>query len=188
MKARASLSIFIAAMVLSIHPLAAQKTSGNPQSVAVQNDSSVFFKNNLFPTAGLITGFTLSGNYERILWQNPNRSLRALTLRVGVGKNWMETWFLIGNVKYELRTYTGMLGFLVGKRGSNFDFGMGATVLDGTTLTTSIFSYTETKGQYQDVNLAMNLGYRYQKPGDNFIFRCGLGWPDGLYVSLGLSF
>jgi hypothetical protein len=32
------------------------------------------------------------------------------------------------------------------------------------------------------------IGYRKQKPGSNFIFRTGIGFPDLLYVSWGLSF
>jgi hypothetical protein len=32
------------------------------------------------------------------------------------------------------------------------------------------------------------IGYRKQKPGSNFIFRTGIGFPDLLYVSWGVSF
>lgn len=32
------------------------------------------------------------------------------------------------------------------------------------------------------------IGYRKQKPGSRFIFRTGIGFPDALYVSWGVSF
>ena len=32
------------------------------------------------------------------------------------------------------------------------------------------------------------IGYRIQKPGGHFIFRTGVGWPEALYVGLGVSF
>ena len=33
-----------------------------------------------------------------------------------------------------------------------------------------------------------SIGYRKQKPGSRFIFRTGIGFPDALYVSWGVSF
>ena len=33
-----------------------------------------------------------------------------------------------------------------------------------------------------------SIGYRKQKPGSHFIFRTGIGFPDALYVSWGVSF
>jgi hypothetical protein len=36
--------------------------------------------------------------------------------------------------------------------------------------------------------LSGSIGYRIQKPGGHFIFRTGLGWPEALYVGLGVSF
>lgn len=35
---------------------------------------------------------------------------------------------------------------------------------------------------------AVNIGYRYQKPGGKFIFRTGGGWPEAAYVSIGRAF
>jgi hypothetical protein len=33
-----------------------------------------------------------------------------------------------------------------------------------------------------------NIGYRFQKPDSNFIFRTGIGWPEALYIGVGVSF
>ena len=35
---------------------------------------------------------------------------------------------------------------------------------------------------------AVSLGIRSQKPGKHFVFRAGLGYPEGIYVGLGHSF
>ena len=32
------------------------------------------------------------------------------------------------------------------------------------------------------------IGYRFQKPGGKFVFRTGIGFPESLYLSLGLCF
>jgi len=33
-----------------------------------------------------------------------------------------------------------------------------------------------------------SIGYRMQKPNGHFIFRTGVGWPEALYIDLGVSF
>ncbi|GEM_PF-2316273 len=35
---------------------------------------------------------------------------------------------------------------------------------------------------------AAAIGYRYQKPKGGFVFRTGLGWVDGIYLSFGSAF
>ncbi|WP_416866433.1 MAG: hypothetical protein ACMVP2_01520 [Imperialibacter sp.] len=35
---------------------------------------------------------------------------------------------------------------------------------------------------------ALNVGYRYQKPDGNFLFRAGIGTPEGGYLSVGIAF
>jgi uncharacterized protein (UPF0264 family) len=36
--------------------------------------------------------------------------------------------------------------------------------------------------------ITATIGWRNQKPGDNFMFRMGASWPEALYISLGVSF
>ncbi|MEQ8417073.1 MAG: hypothetical protein RIB71_21505 [Imperialibacter sp.] len=35
---------------------------------------------------------------------------------------------------------------------------------------------------------ALNVGYRYRKPDGNFLFRAGVGAPEGGYLSVGIAF
>lgn len=41
---------------------------------------------------------------------------------------------------------------------------------------------------YNELFPSFSIGYRSQKPQSNFIFRTGVGWPETLYVSWGVSF
>jgi len=43
-------------------------------------------------------------------------------------------------------------------------------------------------GDFQGLFPSGSLGYRKQKPGSHFIFRTGIGFPDAMYVSWGVSF
>lgn len=43
-------------------------------------------------------------------------------------------------------------------------------------------------GDLQGLLPSFSVGYRKQKPGSHFIFRTGVGFPDALYVSWGVSF
>lgn len=45
-----------------------------------------------------------------------------------------------------------------------------------------------TFGDYTSWTPAVSVGYRYQKPTGGFIFRTGAGFPDGVYLSIGLAF
>ena len=43
--------------------------------------------------------------------------------------------------------------------------------------------------KYYDIfPLSGSIGYRMQKPNGHFIFRTGVGWPEALYIDLGVSF
>ena len=35
---------------------------------------------------------------------------------------------------------------------------------------------------------ALNIGYRFQKPNESFVFRCGVGLPELIYFGFGLAF
>lgn len=164
----------------------------SPDSTKVNSDLKTQLeleKNALYITGGLIGGFVFSGNYEHILWQNHHLFLRSVHLRAGVGKLWLKGFsgFIYWS-EYELRTYTATFGLLAGRRNSFLEFGVGAVYLDGTLSTHSGWTGAEETNPYRDINLSMYLGYRYQKAGQPFVFRGGLGYPDGLYLSLGICF
>jgi hypothetical protein len=44
------------------------------------------------------------------------------------------------------------------------------------------------KGDYINCTPAVSIGYRYQRPIGGFVFRTGIGFPDGVYLSFDLAF
>jgi hypothetical protein len=50
------------------------------------------------------------------------------------------------------------------------------------------FQPEPSKGDYTSLTPAAFVGYRYQKAAGGFVFRTGIGFPDGIYVAIGLAF
>jgi hypothetical protein len=50
------------------------------------------------------------------------------------------------------------------------------------------FQPEPSKGDYTSLTPAASVGYRYQKAPGGFVFRTGIGFPDGIYVAIGLAF
>jgi hypothetical protein len=133
-------------------------------------------KNSLYITAGIYPeGMygNITGNYERVVHEFPKSFFQAFQLRVGAGPwvAWMSdgiNFFSVGSL-------------LMGRSGSHLETGMGV-----------LFTYYPDKKEWgpivNDRHIAGNLGYRFQRPGGGFLFRAGLGWPEGFYVSLGYCF
>lgn len=116
-------------------------------------------------TLGII--FSAIGSYEFIFWQHKRTHL-ATFARAGYGGYAI----LLGS--------TGSLvlaegGILTGVNKSHFEAAIG-------------MSYFMEKEDNRYLTPAVSFGYRLQKPGGRFIFRTGLGYPEALYVGLGVSF
>lgn len=80
------------------------------------------------------------------------------------------------------------MGLLAGRRNSFLEFGIGASYFEGSAITTSGWTGNSVESAYDELLPALMLGYRFQQPGNSFVFRTGLGIPDGLYISLGFAF
>jgi hypothetical protein len=133
-------------------------------------------KNSLFGTLGyypegMYTNIT--GNYERLIVEFPESFFRAVHLRVGGGP-WV-AWMADGV------NFFAVTSLLMGRSGSHLETGMGV-----------LFTYHPDRREWHpivnDRHLAGNLGYRFQRPGGEFVWRAGLGWPEGFYLSLGWCF
>jgi hypothetical protein len=111
---------------------------------------------------------TLMGNYERALYQPYDKFLTSIGVRIGVGR-WV-VWGDIGN------HYIATLQVLSGKAKSHLEIGAGAVA--GAVNVHAI----------RKIRPAGNLGYRFQKPGGVVLLRAGIGFPEALYLSLGLCF
>jgi hypothetical protein len=65
-------------------------------------------------------------------------------------------------------------GVLIGRRNSYFEF-------------TGGWHYGISEW-YDFIPVGGSAGYRFQKPGGHFIFRTGIGYTEGIYAGIGLSF
>jgi hypothetical protein len=133
-------------------------------------------RNSVYGTAGILIEDmygNITANYERILFTFPKSFVQAIQLRAGAGP-WV-AWMSDGV------NFFSVMSLLMGKSNSHLETGMGV-----------IFTYHPDTDIWapivNDRHIAGNIGYRYQKPGGWFVFRTGLGWPEGMYLSFGYCF
>lgn len=149
------------------------------------------FKNGIYVaggTFGSVYGF-INGSYERMLWGNRNPLARSFFIRASIGSlkgEGITGLFISSDIK--VTTYMGILGMLIGTKSSLLELGAGAVYMVGTETTYGWWSGTRVTRDVNDMAPALTVGYRYQKPGDNFIFRAGIGFPEIYYLSLGFCF
>ena len=109
--------------------------------------------------------FTATAYYERMFQRNAQTSKISTFIKAGYGgaAYWED----------ESQYILGQFGILTGVRKHHLEVSAGLVkFLD----------------DYDPFPLAGSIGYRIQKPGGHFIFRTGVGWPESLYIGLGLSF
>lgn len=109
----------------------------------------------------------VSVNIEQQILYNPDKFFSTMSLRIGGGY-----WSSWGNEGYDI---VGTINYLSGSGGNHMEMGFGMAFSPG---------YDETYGFIP----AAHLGYRFQKPGGWMVFRAGVGVPEALYLSLGVSF
>lgn len=126
-----------------------------------------FKKNSIYGTLGAGYVFDFTGNYERMIFYPLNRKIQSVGIRLSAGPG--------VSVFVSFMQYISTLTVLTGKGNNHFEFGAGADFI---------------KAKYEDWQIApvVNLGYRFQKPGGDYIFRTGTGFPELLYLSVGFCF
>ncbi len=145
-------------------------------------------KNIVYGTASLFRYMaSVSANYERIIKFKENAPLKYSIIKIGYGE-WAD-WGESGNY-----IIVGLSG-LTGSRASHFESHLGLTVLYFISDYELELDWKEyinephpSKSDFIKYYPSFALGYRYQKPGGYFVFRTGSGFPEYLYVSLGISF
>ncbi|CAD5262707.1 MULTISPECIES: hypothetical protein [unclassified Imperialibacter] len=94
------------------------------------------------------------------------------------------------NRRFYLRGIAGQFGDLINQEWTGYLAVMPAWVFGNGNnhLETGVGLTLVSPSNSPEVWAALNLGYRYQKPGEALIFRAGGGIPEGAYISLGLAF
>jgi hypothetical protein len=126
-------------------------------------------------------------NYERMIISFEKGTLVGLWSKIGFG-GW-GVWSTGG--PYQSVT----LGILTGAEKNHFELNVGGARMynrSGYKHDQDINNYLSEpqpqKSDYVNIKLVGTAGYRYQKPNGNFLFRCGIGYPETSYVGFGVAF
>ena len=129
-----------------------------------------------------------NANYERQLVQFEGNSLIGLWGKVGLGAYGI----LFGpSGPYQHLS----LGLLTGKKLSHFELSFGGARMfdkNGFEHNQDISDFHKEpapeKSSYVSLSPVGSIGYRYQNPTGNIIFRTGLGYPEAVFIGLGAAF
>jgi hypothetical protein len=151
-------------------------TAGKCQEKNLNNDPAGLKKNAFYGTVGFFPDglySTVMGNFERMLFKLPDSFLNSFWIRISAGP-W-SAWGARGT------NYVSAISAIMGRKSVHFEIGSGL-----------LLTYDPVEKKFdpivRDRHLAGNAGFRYQKPGGHFIFRTGLGWPEGIYLCMGICF
>lgn len=121
-------------------------------------------KNTFFATFAPGGYSFILGSYERMIISNPESFITSSW--VGIGGGIVAEWFGDDGLAFKA-FYTG----LTGPNNNHLEFNLGITYMTAVSTT---------------VTPLATVGYRYQKANGHFLFRIGGGWPENLFLSLGL--
>lgn len=151
----------------------------NAQDVSLNAETKLNTKNNIFVSVGttlIFSAFTVS--YERNIL---NRPLSEWNIRGAWGMN-APLWGIV------MHHYLVDLCYISGKSNHHLEACFGTTMF----FDQSYYKYYkndpdiyEPFSYFTDWYPSAYLGYRYKKPGGNFLFRVGLGWPEQFGVGVG---
>ena len=177
------LLLFCLFLLVSTLPSFAQATSDTTEL-----EPARLKKNAIYVTLGTVS---LAGayniNYERMIVGFDQGSVQGLWAKAGVG--YWGVWSVGG--PYQSLT----LGILTGPKSSHFELNAGVARMvnqqgydNAELINGDNPEQPPLRSDYIDINPVGSMGYRYQKPGGHFLFRAGLGYPETLYVGLGVAF
>lgn len=107
-------------------------------------------------------------NYEKTLQTREKGLIKIISVKLGAGQ--------LGSLFDQTITFVHSgVHALTGKKNNHLDASIGVT----------FFSYQHSSSKFLP---AGSIAYRFQKPMGHFVFRTGVGFPEGVFVSLGAAF
>lgn len=158
--------VFTAGFFLLLTASASAQADSTATAGQTEESRPLLHRNVIHGSLGVGPVFAATAFYEHIFLQ-PANSKVAVYARAGFGGMAV---LLADNSRYVL----AQGGILTGTKNSHFEAALGAC-------------YLFDKG-LEGYAPALSVGYRLQKPGSHFMFRTGLGFPEDLYVGIGVSF
>lgn len=143
-------------------------TSMNSQTTSSDNNLKLLKKNifhvSLAPDVAYNAAHVF---YDRIIYEKNNIAAFA---RVGYG-GWLALLVNSGT------TVVGQGGILIGSQNGRFEAAVGA----------GFMKQTQNSSEHDKTVPAINIGYRSQKRDKHFVFRTGIGYPEGIYAGFGYA-
>ncbi len=170
--------ILLVAIIILSHTIYGQSEQVNPERIR---------KNVVQASAGAMVVVGAYGiNYERLLVQFEDNSLIGLWGKAGLGE-----WAEYGNNGGGYQRL--MVGLLTGKSRGHLELNLGGARMYNKRGFENYWMINDPqvkpiKSNYVQRNPVGSLGYRFQKREGGFLFRTGLGYPEGIFVGLGASF
>ncbi|MGB3779358.1 MAG: hypothetical protein WA960_13445 [Tunicatimonas sp.] len=170
--------ILLVAIIILSHAVYGQSEQVSPERI---------HKNVVQASAGSMVVVGAYGiNYERLLVQFEDNSLIGLWGKAGIGG-----WAEYGNNGGDYQQLTA--GLLIGKSRGHLELNLGGARMYNQQGFENYWMINDpqakpVKSDYVRLSPVGSLGYRFQKREGGFLFRTGLGYPEGIFVGLGASF
>jgi hypothetical protein len=181
-------NLYLLFLVCIAGPLLAQ--SGEKEVSGRNKDiSDLPVKNFIYAQGGYsLIGYNGSVNYERLLFRLGKNRSAAVTMRAGYGR-WL--YWTGGGPGGILCVHMVLF-----KKSSHLEAGFGGGALyDRKFYELKVEQYKHYNGdppgpksECMIYTPVINLGYRYLNPTEEFLFRVGICYPEGVYTGIGIAF
>jgi hypothetical protein len=176
------ISLFCVVFAIGILNLKAHDNDNDTINRKIQSNT-INFSAGFYPIWGV-----LSFNYERKIKEMHTGFFKTYYIKGSGGK-----WSTFGGDG--IHTGIGLSG-LTGRKSNHFEMHIGITSIIQTERYHREKDNPDNFPNQQPVLLknyigfwpAGTLGYRFQKPGKPFLFRTGIGFPEAVYLGLGMAF
>jgi hypothetical protein len=165
-----SLLIWLFVLMILHSPALCQKENG----LDINNS---FRKNVIYGATGFSISqarFLYNVNYERQITHPVKYPVGTFKIDIRAGLGAYEGLLGIGNICLL------SANFVFGKSAGHFETNLGAVYMYN--------MQNQDSDKTTGITPLINMGYRFQKESGFFVLRAGIGWPEGIYVSLGVAF
>ncbi len=153
-----------------------------------------------FTLGTAVMSFAGNVNLQRMVWENHRYTFSSLWVKAGYGV-WahvfnytnggtsasLELMTMTGDGKHHLEFCAGTTFFYDRQDYNNHLSDRENYFYENPDADPAWYPLKE-KSEFMNFQPSGSLGYRYQKPGAPPVIRCGIGFPDAVYVSFGLAF
>ena len=155
------------------------------QSNDVSDENTLKSNNISFSAGTALLAHGLGLMYQRIIQPNPTQ-IACFTLSANV--NFFRVDFFGASNTLVFSARGGLLTGCNKRNHFEANFGAGLANVVEESYSGIYGSGGSSGSNYMAIYPVGNIGYRFQEPNENYIFRAGIGFPELLYVGFGVAF